>query len=201
MTITDALDDEELATAADQQGEAQRAKLSLEEVVALGEKLRDVEAAIMAQEAILKELRDRRERLAASLLPRALSDLGLKEFTLTDGQQIVLKEIISAQITDERREEAHRYLRDNNYGDLIKNEVKVVFGMGEDLYARALYEYVRMSNELRYGELRKSEQVHPMTLKAFVTEKLRRGEKLPAELLGLSVFHRAEIKKEKRKKV
>ena len=38
------------------------------------------------------------------------------------------------------RPEAHQWLRENGFGDLIKNSISAEFGMGEDNIAKDFYE-------------------------------------------------------------
>ena len=59
-----------------------------------------------------------------------LSELGLSEITLKDGNKITTSTYYSARITDENREEAFAWLDENGFSDIIKNTVSVSFGRG-----------------------------------------------------------------------
>ena len=63
--------------------------------------------------------------------------MGLQKFTLTDGAEISVKPIYAASIPRDRKEEAFQWLRDHEFGDLVKNNVTVTFGRGEDDIAKS----------------------------------------------------------------
>ena len=62
--------------------------------------------------------------------------MNLQKFTLTDGSEISVKPIYAASIPKDRRDEAFQWLRDHEFGDLVKNNVTVTFGRGEDETAK-----------------------------------------------------------------
>ena len=88
-------------------------------------------------------------------------------------------------------ESAYKWLRDNGYGDLIKNEIAVPFGRGEDERANDLLKTL-VNNGY---EPNQKTVVHPQTLKAFVKEQLESGKELPLDLLGAYAGQKTVIKK------
>ena len=54
----------------------------------------------------------------------------MQKIVLSDGSSVEIAEDIQANITKEKEGEAFGWLRSNNHGDLIKNQIKVDFGRG-----------------------------------------------------------------------
>ena len=68
-----------------------------------------------------------------------MEEINLESFTLSDGSKINISPTYGG-IKVEDRPEAHQWLRDNGFGDLIKNSISAEFGMGEDNIAKDFYE-------------------------------------------------------------
>lgn len=187
---------EELHVDALQQRQDQISKLSLEEVIALAERLQHYEGCIEVSEEYLSEIKKEYRELAEKTLPEAMNNLGINSLGLKDGSSIGLQELVTCSINEENREAAHDWLRVNGYGDLIKNEVIVSFGKGEDAEAELLFHQLKFDD----GRLvNKQEKVHPSTLKAWVKERLKAGDPLPSETFKLFVGVAARVNKKKEK--
>ena len=126
-------------------------------------------------------------------LPESMLHLGLKSFTLSDGSKLDVKTFYRGNISKNRTEEAHDWLRDHDHADLIKNDVICSYGKGEDHDALVLMGKLEEMN-VDY-ENRKS--VHPSTLKAFVREQIEMGKEIPLDLLGVYIGQRSEIRRQK----
>ena len=129
-------------------------------------------------------------RLTDEELPASMAEMGLASFTLDDGSTIDVKPTYGASILVANREAAYEWLRDHGYDDIIKNDVSVSFGRGEDDMAgsfKALAEkegYVPQQNT----------SIHSQTLRAFVRERVEAGDEFPMDLFGAYVGQRAVIK-------
>ena len=129
-------------------------------------------------------------RLTDEELPASMAEMGLASFTLDDGSTIDVKPTYGASILVANREAAYEWLRDHGYDDIIKNDVSVSFGRGEDNMAgsfKALAEkegYVPQQNTT----------IHSQTLRAFVRERVEAGDEFPMDLFGAYVGQRAVIK-------
>ena len=124
-------------------------------------------------------------------LPESMLHLGLKSFTLSDGNKLDVKTFYRGNISKNRAEEAHDWLRDHDHADLIKNDVVCSFGKGEDHDALVLMgklEGMQVDYENR-------KHVHASTLKAFVREQIEMGKELPLDLLGVHIGQRSEIRR------
>jgi hypothetical protein len=108
-----------------------------------------------------------------------------------DGSSVDVKPNYSASITVANRDAAFQWLRDNNLGDIIKNEISVSFGRNEDLKAA---DYANLASERGYQPTQKL-KVEPMTLKALVRERLENGKEMPTELFNVFVGNKTTIKR------
>lgn len=168
--------------------------ISLEEIIEMGAKLHIIEQDISFLEERSKLKKEEYRELAEKTLPEAMQQAGLNSFELKNGYSIGLQDIISASINDENREAAHGWLREQGFGDIIKNEVIVSFGKEEDEKASYLCEELQK----RALQVLQQEKVHPSTLKAFVKERIKNGEELPADTFKLFVGVAARVNKGKK---
>ena len=145
-----------------------------------------LEEELKAEKASLHKITDER-------LPEALEEMNLQKFTLTDGSEIAIKPVYSASIPKDRRDEAYDWLRENGFGDLVKNNVTVTFGRGEDEKAVEFQGLVR-SNGFEPVQL---EKVEPMTLKGWLRERVEAGDAVPLDLFGAYIANRATITRSK----
>jgi len=130
-------------------------------------------------------------QISGETLPAALAEHGLSELKMADGSKVTVSTVISASISKERSGSAHQWLRDNGFGDLIKNTVAINFGKGEDDKANEL---IRELETEGYAVDQK-EAVHPSTLKAFCKEQIEKGKEIPSELFGVYIGQKTTIKK------
>ena len=166
----------------------------LSAVSQLAEKLRLQAELVEDIEQSLKEAKKTLYKLRDDTLPTALQELGLTGLTLKDGSKVTLRPTYGGHISEHNREEAYSWLRDNNYGDIIKNTVSCQFGRGEDEDAAKFYEELTRQGML----VSQKTQVHAQTLKAWVGERVEAGDSFPMELFGAFVGQRAEIKGSKK---
>lgn len=131
--------------------------------------------------------------ISGEALPAALAEHGLTELKMADGSKVTVATVISANISKERANEAHDWLRANGHADLIKNTVSVVFGKGEDEKAAALISQLDADG----WAADQKEGVHPSTLKAFCKEQIEIGSEIPSELFGIYIGQKTTIKKGK----
>lgn len=164
---------------------------SLAVVAELARRQVTLEQEIEDLELKLKEKTEQLKQVQEKDLPEALSECGLSEIKLLDGSKVTVKPYYQANPPKEKYDEAMQWLRDNGHGDLIKNEVTVAFGKGEDQRAE---EFKGFLNEHGTSFTDKT-GVHAMTFKAFVREQVETGKNLPFDLLGIYIGQKATIKK------
>ena len=156
------------------------------EAAMLEQQLADAEKLVKEKKAALHKITDEQ-------LPEALEVMGLQKFTLVDGSEIAVNPIYAASIPKDRKEEAFQWLRDHDFGDLVKNNVTVTFGRGEDETAK---EFVGLCSQQGFVPSQ-LEKVEPMTLKAWLRERVEAGDPVPLDLFGAFISQRATIKRSK----
>ena len=165
----------------------------LDSIAKLANDAANLEQTIATTEELLKERKRALHKITDEQLPEALETMGLQKFTLTDGAEISVRPIYAASIPKTRKDEAFQWLRDHEFGDLVKNNVTVTFGRGEDVMARAFLDLCGMRG-LKPTQL---EKVEPMTLKAWLRERVEAGDAVPLDLFGAYISQRATIKRSK----
>ena len=165
----------------------------LDGVSRLAQEAADLEQEIANVEQKLKDKKKALYKITDERLPEALEEMNLQKFTLTDGSEISVKPIYAASIPKDRRDEAFQWLRDHEFGDLVKNNVTVTFGRGEDDTAK---DFIGFCGEQGFVPSQ-IEKVEPMTLKAWLRERVEEGDPIPLDLFGAFISQRATIKRRK----
>ena len=160
---------------------------SLSEMV---RRLRTTEEEISKVEAYLKQLTDQKHKLSTESIPVLMDEMGVERVDV-DGVTVTRKMVVSASIPVARREEAFDWLRRNQLDDIIKNDVIVSFGKGEDNVAGHC---IGMLEEQGFTPDTKT-YVHPSTLKAFVKDRIQSGKPIDLDMFGAFVSNIAEIKR------
>jgi hypothetical protein len=157
------------------------------------ERLESLNARLALQEDNMKSTKKDIERLSGEVIPTMMTEMGLSELKLQDGSHLKVSTSYKAHITEANKQAAFNWLRDNGLGDIIKNEISVSFGRGED------------NKAAHYAELAKGQgldptqklKVEPMTLKALVRERIEAGKEMPTEIFGVFTENKTTIKRNK----
>ena len=157
------------------------------------EKLDSLNKRLALQEDNIKNTKKDIDRLSGEVIPTMMTEMGLSELKLQDGSHLKVSTSYKAHITEANKEMAFNWLRDNGLGDIIKNEISVSFGRGED------------NTAAHYAELAKGQgleptqklKVEPMTLKALVRERIEAGKEMPTEIFGVFTENKTTIKRNK----
>jgi hypothetical protein len=96
------------------------------------EKLKSVQNQIQNLEAQIKDLKEDEKYFSCVVIPKLMEDMNLSSLKLKDGSELTVKQIYSASIRADKKAEAINWLRDNGLGDIVKNNITVSFGQGED---------------------------------------------------------------------
>ena len=164
---------------------------SLQSLADQVERLEAMQQQFEIQDESLKEKKKQIEHLSGEVIPTMMSEMGLSHLKLMDGSSVDVKPNYSASITIANRDAAFQWLRDNNLGDIIKNEISVSFGRNEDNKAA---DYANLASERGYQPTQKL-KVEPMTLKALVRERIEAGKDMPTELFNVFVGNKTTIKR------
>ena len=138
----------------------------------------------------LKEAEEEARRLSEEVIPTLMQQAGVSSIKLDNGTSVEVSPYYYAKISEDRKAEAFQWLRENDHGDLIKNNVSVSFGKGEDSNA------VNLKSELEAKGLvvDQKQDVHWQTLRGFVKEQIEKNKTIPSETFGLYIANRTKIK-------
>ena len=124
--------------------------------------LQNYEDQLINMEKDMKKIKEQADKIGSEIIPNLLAEQGLASLKLADGSSIDIKKSYNCTIKKDQLESAFEWLRNNGLGDIIKNEVAVQFGKGEDNKAEQL-----LGLAVREGyEPSQKQKVEPMTLKA-----------------------------------
>jgi len=107
---------------------------SLESVSELLRQQLRMEAEIELDELALKNLKEKHRKLSEEIIPSKMTELGMTSTTMLDGSKVDVVENIYVSIPKDPDKSAacYKWLEDNGLGDIIKNNVGMSFGKGEN---------------------------------------------------------------------
>jgi len=152
--------------------------------------LKDLEDEIANAEAGVKKLKEQANIISQFEIPQMMKEMNIEKLKLNDGETVEVSQFYNASILPEKQEEAFEWLRNNGRGDVIKNDITVTFGRGEDNKAA---EYAVLAKGQGYEPVQKV-GVHPQTLKGVVRECNESGIELP-DCFKTYVGNRTNIKR------
>jgi len=172
--------------------------LDSSQVSDLGEacnELDNVRKTISDKEAEIKQLKDREFQLENEVIPSMIESAGVKSLTLTDGSKVSVKDQLRANITMENEDYCFSRLKELGLDDMIKNEVKLTFGRGQDSDA------ANLMNELQDKGLYPSNKkaVPWNTLSKLVEEQIAKGSMTSVDQEKFGVFTYKKVKIERNK--
>lgn len=162
---TDLLDNVEVTTIADQ-----------------CQKLKALQDDIDRAEEHVDNLKKMADDISSRVIPELLAEQGLSSLKLADGSSVTVKREYRCTLPkeDTRREAAYNWLRDNGLGDIIKNNVSVTFGRGEDDKAQRLLDLAASNG---FEPTQKSD-VAWNTLTALFQERVESGLDMPSDVFS-----------------
>jgi hypothetical protein len=128
-----------------------------------------------AKEEDLKVIQDKIKKLSEEIIPEAMLTLGLDQLKLDNGLKLSVVDNVYAYISEENKFTCYNWLRDNNLGSIIKNEIGVQFDKTQD--AEAMDLKARLSSEGL--PVTHKESIHPSTLKSTMKELVKKGISVP----------------------
>jgi hypothetical protein len=164
-------------------------KTDIQTLAAFCQELQGIENDIDSLEQQLKAKKEAADKISSEVIPNLLAEQGLASLKLADGSGVDVKKTYSCTVKKDSVESAYTWLRNNGLGDLIKNEVAVQFGKGEDNKAEQL---LNLAAEEGYEPTQK-QKVEPMTLKALYRERIEAGLDMPSEFFNTFVKDQTKI--------
>ena len=155
--------------------------------------LKNLEDEIENAEESLSKLKEKARYISQIEVPQMMEEMHITKLKLKDGESVEIKKIYGASISPEYLDKAFTWLRNNGLGDIIKNDVTVTFGRGEDNKAA---DYAVLARGQGYEPVQKI-GVHPQTLKAVVRERLESGQEMPSDLFKTYAGNSTKITRRK----
>ena len=172
--------------------------LDSSDVKDLGEacnELDNIRKAKADKAAEIKKLEEREFQLEKEVIPSMIESAGVKSLTLTDGAKVSVKDQLRANITMENEDFCFSWLKQNGLDDVIKNNVVLTFGRGQDSDA------TNIMNELQDRGLYPSNKkaVAWNTLSKLVEEQIAKGSMSSADQEKFGVYTYKKVKIERKK--
>ena len=164
--------------------------VNAEELTEALEQFKSVGAQVLAAEIKLKELKDQEKYISEFVIPEIMNKMNLSTLKLKDGSELAVKKVYSAKIKAEKKAEAIQWLRDNGLGDIVKNNISVAFGQGEENKAMA---YATLAKESGY-EPSQTEKVEPQTLRVTMEDWKNKGNEVPQDLFWVFEGNQTKVK-------
>ncbi len=151
--------------------------------------LQNYEDQIGNLEKDLKSVKEQADKISSEVIPNLLAEQGLSSLKLADGSSVDVRKSYNCTIKKDQMELAYNWLRENGLGDIIKNEVAVQFGKGEDNKAEQL---LTLAEQQGYEPTQK-QKVEPMTLKALFRERVEAGLDMPSQFFNVFIKDQTKI--------
>ena len=168
-------------------------KTDIEQLSGYCLELQALEDDIASKEEELRKVKEKADKIASEIIPNMLAEQGLSSLKLADGSSIEVVKTYSCTVNKENKESAYQWLRENELGDLIKNQVAVSFGKGEDNKAQELLDLAVSKGY----EPSQDQKIEPSTLRALYRERVEAGLDMPSDSFHLFVKDKTKISRKK----
>ena len=165
--------------------------VNMSQLTQLADELDALEAKIRETECELSTLKQARKTIAEQHLPDLMDQAGVDTLKLTNGRKIAVQEFVDARITDPNV--AFDWLRETNNESIIKNNITIELGRGDDALAQQIIESLKENHDV---DAVSKISIHNMTLKSFCRDALDNpelAETLPKKAFGIYEGKRAKI--------
>ncbi len=168
-------------------------KTDIQQLSAYCLELQALEDDIAAKEEELRKVKEKADKIASEIIPNMLAEQGLSSLKLADGSEVGVMKTYSCTVNKENKASAYQWLRENELGDLIKNQVAVSFGKGEDNKAQELLDLAVSKGY----EPSQDQKIEPSTLRALYRERVEAGLDMPSDSFHLFVKDKTKISRKK----
>ena len=154
-------------------------------------RLKTKEDELVSLEEQVKNKKEEIDEISSRIIPELLAEQGLSAIKLADGSNVsVKKEFRCTLPKDEaKRTAAYQWLRDQGLGDIIKNNIFVTFGKGEDDKAKQL---LNLAAENGFDPQQKSDAAWN-TLTALFQERVESGLDMPSDVFNTWIKDKTKI--------
>lgn len=164
---------------------------SLEAIAVLVKRQIELTKQVADTAAALKVFEDDLNAVSTQHLPLAMLNAGQRFLVTPDGYTVEIVTSHHAGITEANKAAAFAWLEEHGFGDIIKNEITVSFGKGEQDLAAKTIDTIR--EVAPANKLVNKVAVHAGTLKAFVKERIAEGTAIPVDTFGIYTRTVAEL--------
>lgn len=128
-------------------------------------------------------------------IPDLMAELQLEKISVAGFDLVLVDELIGSLPKDpERREDAIRWLEKHDGAGIIQTRVGLTFSRSE--HNRAISTYEALKGQGLEPEL--LSDVHHSTLKAYIRQRLKDGDEIEPEVLGVYVGKTVKMKESKK---
>lgn len=124
--------------------------------------------------------RDKLKNISEVILPNLMDTAEMTSFTTKEGIKVECLEKIRAGISQDRAFEAYKWLADNGFDYIIKQQFVIEFDRNQEEWADKFEE--TLDKKLN---VKRTKAVHAATLGAFVKEQLEEGTAIPLATFGV----------------
>lgn len=156
----------------------------VKQIETLAKQQESLEAEITELEELLAEKKRNLQSLSQRQIPDVMQELELEQVVTESGRKVQVGKKLQGSIPQNRAEEACDWLDQHGHGEIVKRRFIIEFGKGDEAWARKFK--TDLERRKRKVPAKIERGVHHSTLKAFANERLKEGEELPLDLLGLS---------------
>jgi hypothetical protein len=181
-------------------------------ISSLAEEMRGIESWIQQNQMAIDAKMERYRQIQDQELPDAMTSAGMKDFTLSSGEKVSIKDVVRGSIPSntaiEKAEGAERaalearkaaalaWLKKNGAEALVKTELSASFGKGQSKDAQKIRQMI-----IKAGfPATLDDTVNFQTLNKFLRESIERGTDVPAETFSLFTGKQAQIEKARQKR-
>ena len=154
------------------------------------EKLKSIQKQIQELKDRMSDLKKDEDHFIYNVIPKLMNDMNLSTLKLKDGSELSVGKKFYANARADKKADAYQWLRNNGLGDIIKNNISVTFGQGEENKAMA---YANLAREHGYEPSQK-EDAHHASVSAVMKEWKDKGNEIPSDLFSVLDVDQAKIK-------
>ena len=163
---------------------------SLDELSQMATRQLDLMAQVAKAEQALSALKNDLREVQEVAIPNIMAEIGMKSFVLDNGAKLTIKQDIFASIRSDFVPQALAYVEEQGLGGIIKDDVSVKFGKGEQDKSKELAEFCR-ERGFNFSE---KLHIHSQTLKATIKGEMEKSKQWPDEFFSITPFNKAIIK-------
>jgi hypothetical protein len=162
----------------------------LTKIAELARQLKAAETDIASLEAELKKAQEYHHKLSFVELPEFMSEIGIRQFTLSDGTQLEVTPIFVVTLPKENIDTAEEWLEKHGHGGMVKTHVDVTMPRGQKT---KLLEVMDKLNQLKV-EYEVKKGIHYQTLNKWGRECEEENIVIPDDIFNIFRGNKTVIK-------